>query len=137
MQERQLGVGMHLADPREVPGEEPILQRLGPDEVVLDREHLLGQGLLVLCDRGLQPGHGAGAGVTAQQEIKNGHEVALAGSEIAVQEDSAVLTRLQPERHEAERFIEGLGQGVCDHILGHGLGRLLNTFVQFQDEVAG
>lgn len=107
------------------------------DHVVGDQQEPLALRPCVMPrDHVRQLGDGAGPDVARKQEVQNGHEVALAGAEAAVQIRGFAATGLHRLLDEPEGVIETLDELRCDYIILERLLGVANPLGELQDEIA-
>ena len=117
--------------------EERRLQRLGVDHVVWhDQELLALRPAVVLGHHRGQLGLASGRGVTAQQQGQDGHEVALTGTEAAVQVRALAHSAVDRALDHPERLVEALHQLGRGDVVAHGFRRGVQAIRQTKNKVA-
>jgi len=133
--ERCVGVGMPKV--RDVAAEDTLLHRLGADHVQRHKlEALASQSVVVLADRARELGDAARAGVALEQQVQDGHEVALARAEAAVEVGGLARPLLERRGDEAERVRVGTCQLIRHDVVLERFLAFAHALRQAHHEVA-
>ena len=128
--------GVQPGDVADVAAEDRRVEGLRVGKVVGDeQESPVLQPSIVLCHDVSEALLAPGVRVAGQDGIQHGHEVALAGTERAVQVGGARRPGLHGRPDQAERAVEVGGQRPGDHIVGDR-GLLADPLGQAEHEVA-
>jgi hypothetical protein len=112
-------------------------QRLGIDHVVRHNQELLSlRPAVVLGHHRSQLWLATGRGVAAQQQRKDGHEVALTRAETAVQVSALAHAAVDRTLDHAERLIKTLHQLGRGDVVAHGFRWGVQAVGQAQNKVA-